>query len=184
MIAITHNPAFARSLEATHVLRVRDGQVSLAPNYGLTAADFDHTAPPVPMARAAASEQAAGSSGADNPRKVRSVCHVLAGSSRVMFAELKLATRMRLTGENCRTRRETAACQQSRLLDGRMCSDRFGVPVRRPRLPPCPWGAAAWPRLCRVRRHLRRTWTGGQRGARRQATLTLSRARPRRALSA
>ena len=74
LIAITHNPAFARSLEATHVLRVRDGQVSLAPNYGLTAADFDHTAPPVPVARAAASEQAAGPSGADNPRKVREVC--------------------------------------------------------------------------------------------------------------
>ena len=88
LIAITHNPAFARSLEATHVLRVRDGQVSLAPNYGLTAADFDHTAPPVPVARAASAEQAAGSSGADKPRKVRSISHLLAGSSRMMCIEL------------------------------------------------------------------------------------------------
>ena len=55
------------------MLRVRDGQVSLAANYGLTAADFDHTAPPVPVARAAASEQPAGPSGGDNSRKVRRV---------------------------------------------------------------------------------------------------------------
>ena len=88
LIAITHNPAFARSLEATHVLRVRDGQVSLAANYGLMAADFDHTAPPVPVARAASAEQAAGSSGADKPRKVCSIYHLLAGSSRMMSIEI------------------------------------------------------------------------------------------------
>ena len=66
LVAITHNPAFARSLEATHVLRVRDGRVELAANFGLTAADFDHTAPAVPVAAAgAAAGKAAGA------RKVR-----------------------------------------------------------------------------------------------------------------
>ena len=72
LVAITHNPAFARSLEATHVLRVRDGRVILAPNYGLTAADFDHTAPPVPVsAGVSAAAAPGGPDGRAAPRKVR-----------------------------------------------------------------------------------------------------------------
>ena len=71
LVAITHNPAFARSLEATHVLRVRDGRVILAPNYGLTAADFDHTAPPVPVsAGVSAGAAPSGPDGRAAPRKV------------------------------------------------------------------------------------------------------------------
>jgi len=71
-VAITHNPAFARSLEATHVLRVRDGRVELAANFGLTAADFDHTAPAVPVAAAGAAAAGAAAGKAASARKVRS----------------------------------------------------------------------------------------------------------------
>jgi ABC-type multidrug transport system ATPase subunit len=42
IIAITHNRSFAESLNATHVLRVKDGTATLSSNLGLTAADFDH----------------------------------------------------------------------------------------------------------------------------------------------
>jgi hypothetical protein len=72
LVAITHNPAFARSLEATHVLRVRDGRVELAANFGLTAADFDHTAPAVPVAAAGAAAAGAAAGKAASARKVRS----------------------------------------------------------------------------------------------------------------
>jgi len=71
LVAITHNPAFARSLEATHVLRVRDGRVELAANFGLTAADFDHTAPAVPVAAAGAAAAGAAAGKAAGARPVR-----------------------------------------------------------------------------------------------------------------
>ncbi|KAJ9530875.1 hypothetical protein QJQ45_028849, partial [Haematococcus lacustris] len=42
IVAITHNPAFAASLNATHILRVADGRAVLSTNMGLTDADFEH----------------------------------------------------------------------------------------------------------------------------------------------
>jgi hypothetical protein len=49
IVAITHNPSFAESLNATHVLRVAAGKAKMETNMGLTAADFDHS----PVTRAA-----------------------------------------------------------------------------------------------------------------------------------
>jgi ABC-type multidrug transport system ATPase subunit len=43
IVAITHNASFAASLNATHLLRVSDGTAKLSDNFGLTAADFEHT---------------------------------------------------------------------------------------------------------------------------------------------
>lgn len=46
IVAITHNPAFAASLNATHILRVADGNAVLADKIGeLSDADFDHERP-------------------------------------------------------------------------------------------------------------------------------------------
>ncbi|GLI70270.1 hypothetical protein VaNZ11_015202 [Volvox africanus] len=46
IIAITHNQAFATSLNATHILRVGNGTARLTDNLGLSAKDFEHTSPP------------------------------------------------------------------------------------------------------------------------------------------
>lgn len=60
IIAITHNQAFANSLNATHVLRVADGRAALSTNMGLSAKDFQHTPPkPAPTAAAKAAPAAA-----------------------------------------------------------------------------------------------------------------------------
>ncbi|GBF92144.1 hypothetical protein Rsub_04491 [Raphidocelis subcapitata] len=49
IIAITHNRAFAESLNATHVLRVSGGSAALSVNGGLRDADFDHAPPAAPV---------------------------------------------------------------------------------------------------------------------------------------
>ncbi|GLC40935.1 hypothetical protein PLESTB_000965000 [Pleodorina starrii] len=54
IIAITHNQAFATSLNATHILRVANGTARLTDNLGLSAKDFEHT--PAPGAAAAAAK--------------------------------------------------------------------------------------------------------------------------------
>jgi ABC-type Mn2+/Zn2+ transport system ATPase subunit len=57
IIAITHNRAFATSLQATHILRVEGGAATMSDNKGLTAADFEHR--PVVVAAPAAPAAAA-----------------------------------------------------------------------------------------------------------------------------
>ncbi|KAG1680802.1 hypothetical protein FOA52_008135 [Chlamydomonas sp. UWO 241] len=45
IVAITHNPSFAASLNATHILRVQNGRATLTDKIGpLSDADFDHPA--------------------------------------------------------------------------------------------------------------------------------------------
>lgn len=79
MIAITHNRAFATSLNATHILRVENGQAKLSNNMGLSAADFDHNpAEPEPKSKGkqavASASPAASSNGASisSPKGSRS----------------------------------------------------------------------------------------------------------------
>ncbi|KAK9814109.1 hypothetical protein WJX72_000796 [[Myrmecia] bisecta] len=43
IFAITHNQAFAASLNATHILRVENGTAHMSHNTGLSAADFEHS---------------------------------------------------------------------------------------------------------------------------------------------
>lgn len=64
IVAITHNSAFATSLEATHVLRVKDGTAVLSANFGLSSADFDH-------GEKASSKQVAGTGPRRTPKKTR-----------------------------------------------------------------------------------------------------------------
>lgn len=61
ILAITHNQAFANTLNATHILRVADGVAKLEDNKGLSAKDFEHTprAPPPPAPAAPAAKAAA-----------------------------------------------------------------------------------------------------------------------------
>ncbi|GIL59787.1 hypothetical protein Vafri_14505 [Volvox africanus] len=64
IIAITHNQAFATSLNATHILRVGNGTARLTDNLGLSAKDFEHTSPPAAAAAAAAAAVGKGATAA------------------------------------------------------------------------------------------------------------------------
>ncbi|KAG2439392.1 hypothetical protein HXX76_004749 [Chlamydomonas incerta] len=66
IIAITHNQAFAATLNATHILRVSNGTARLSDNLGLSASDFEHPstgASPAPAAASKAATPAAPASG-------------------------------------------------------------------------------------------------------------------------
>ena len=53
IVAITHNPSFAASLKATHLLRVVAGTTTLSDNMGLTKRDFQHTPEGAPPSKGA-----------------------------------------------------------------------------------------------------------------------------------
>ncbi|KAF5838243.1 P-loop containing nucleoside triphosphate hydrolase protein [Dunaliella salina] len=59
IVAITHNRAFAESLNATHILRVENGRAKLGTNMGLSDADFEHSTSSTPAAAAPAASAAA-----------------------------------------------------------------------------------------------------------------------------
>jgi len=72
IVAITHNPAFAASLNATHVLRVAGGKAVLSTNMGLTDKDFQHEPAklhmPAPAPAPAAAPKAAAPAPAAAPK--------------------------------------------------------------------------------------------------------------------
>ncbi|EFJ53175.1 hypothetical protein VOLCADRAFT_102793 [Volvox carteri f. nagariensis] len=63
IIAITHNQAFANSLNATHILRVGNGTAKLTDNLGLSAKDFEHGPATAAAAGAAAAASKTGGGG-------------------------------------------------------------------------------------------------------------------------
>lgn len=82
------------------MLRVRDGRVILAPNYGLTAADFDHTAPPVPVSAGVAAAAAPGGlDGRAASRKVRARARGILHTSCTAPSLLMVARKLFLTGK-------------------------------------------------------------------------------------
>ncbi|GIL85713.1 hypothetical protein Vretimale_13175 [Volvox reticuliferus] len=66
IIAITHNQAFATSLNATHILRVGNGTARLTDNLGLSAKDFEHRDPPAAAAAAVGKGAAAATAAASS----------------------------------------------------------------------------------------------------------------------
>ena len=67
IVAITHNPSFAESLNATHILRVQNGVAKMSDKIGdLSDADFDHSPP---KATAASKASSAGNSSSSSGKK-------------------------------------------------------------------------------------------------------------------
>lgn len=78
IVAITHNPSFAESLNATHILRVQNGVAKMTDKIGdLSEADFDHS-PPKAATKASNSSSSSGKKSSPPAAKSSSAAPVAA----------------------------------------------------------------------------------------------------------
>ena len=69
LLAVSHNKEFCESLNPTHIVRVKGGEMTMENCYGLTAADFDHDDSVAGDATAAAVAAAAAAGGVGGEKK-------------------------------------------------------------------------------------------------------------------